>query len=172
MKKGRVLPLLIALAVVTLGVYGARDAAEFDAASAHVATGYAFPVESAIESDKATLRREISEANRQMVEKMKRGDLLGVARFYADDAMILFHRGQKIQGRQAVDAYWTSIKGAKDWKLDVIDVGGSRDEAYQIGKSSFTSETDGKENNYTCDFLVIWKRQKDGALKIYADSYN
>ncbi len=87
--------------------------------------------------------------------------------------MILFHCGQKIPGRKAIDAYWTSIKGAKDWKLDVmIEVGGSRNEVYQIGKSSFTSEADGKESSYTFDSVVIWKRQIDGANKFYVDVYN
>ncbi len=172
MKRGRVLPLMTLLTVVALGVYVARDAGETGAAAAHNTIKYALLVEAESEADDAALRREIVEANRRMVEAMKRGDLAGVARFYADDATILFHRGQKIRGRQAVDNYWTSIKGAKDWKLDVIEVGGSRDEAYQIGKSSFTSEVNGKESTYTCDFLVIWKRQKDGALKIYVDIYN
>ena len=172
MNRVRVLVLMALLMVVALGVYAGGGAGETGTASAHAAIKYALLVESESELDNAALRREIVEANRRMVEAMKRGDLAGVARFYADDAMILFHRGRKIQGRQAVDNYWTSIKGAKDWKLDVIEVGGSRDEAYQIGKSSFTSEVNGKESTYTCDFLVIWKRQKDGALKIYVDIYN
>ena len=132
------------------------------------------PIASPIQTelDKAAIRREIVETNKKMVETLKRGDMLGVSRFYADDAMMVFHRGQKLQGRKAIDDYWTSIKGAKDWKLDVIEVGGSRDEVYQIGKSSFTSESNGKENTYTCDFVVIWKRQADGAYKIKVDIYN
>jgi len=172
MNRSRVLALMTLLIVVVLGVQVARNAGETGAASAHAGMKYAFLVESESEAEKAALRREIVEANRRMVETMKRGDLPGVARFYADDATILFHQGQKIQGRQAVDTYWTSIKGAKDWKLDVIEVGGSLDEAYQIGKSSFTSVMNGKENTYTCDFVAVWKRQKDGALKIYVDIYN
>ncbi|MEJ7576812.1 MAG: nuclear transport factor 2 family protein [Pyrinomonadaceae bacterium] len=164
----RALPLMTLLIVAALYVCIGSDGDKAGVEMAHAA------VESPVlaEPDKASIRREIVEANRKMVETMKRGDLLGVSRFYADDAMILFHRGQKIQGRKAIDAYWTSIKGAKDWKLDVIEVGGSRDEVYQIGKSSFTSEADGKENTYTCDFIVIWKRQTDGAYKIQVDIYN
>ena len=122
--------------------------------------------------DLEAVRRQIAQLNQQMVTTLKRGDLLGVARFYADDATIFFHRGQKLHGRKTIDGYWTSIKGAKDWKLDVIEVGGSADEIYQIGKSSFTSEAGGKEQSYVCDFVVIWKRQKDGAYKIYVDIYN
>ena len=172
MKRVHGWPLVALLMVAVLGVFGARNAGEIEAASAYPAQKYAFLFEPEIEPDDAAIRREIVEANRRMVETMKRGDLLGVARFYADDATILFHRGQKIQGRQGIDAYWTGIKGAKDWKLDVIEVGGNRDEAYQLGKSSFTSEVDGKVSTYTCDFVAVWKRQKDGALKIYVDIYN
>ncbi|MCP9496316.1 MAG: DUF4440 domain-containing protein [Pyrinomonadaceae bacterium MAG19_C2-C3] len=173
----RVLPLMTLLIVAALYVYAGRDGDKANietAMTAHAAVASIELSASAIltEPDKASIRREIVETNRKMVETMKRGDLLGVSRFYADDAIILFHRGKKLQGRKAIDDYWTSIKGAKDWKLDVIEVGGSRDEVYQIGKSSFTSEADGKENTYTCDFVVIWKRQTDGAYKIYVDIYN
>ena len=165
----RALPLMTLLIVAAaLYVYAGRAEDRAGAEATHAAVASSVLAE----PDKASLRREIEDMNRRMVETMKRGDLLGVARFYADDAMIIFHRGQKIQGRKAIDAYWTGIKGAKDWQLDVIEVGGSRDEVYQIGKSSFTSEADGKESNYTCDFLVIWKRQADGAYKIYVDIYN
>ena len=166
MNTNRILLLMAVLVVAVLYVCFGRDGNEPE--RVHAAVG----ASSIAEPDKASIRREIEDMNRRMVETMKRGDLLGVSRFYADDAMILFHRGKKIQGRKAIDAYWTSIKGAKDWKLDVIEVGGSRDEVYQIGKSSFTSEADGKENTYTCDFVVIWKRQTDGAYKIYVDIYN
>jgi uncharacterized protein (TIGR02246 family) len=120
----------------------------------------------------AQLREKIVALNRQMMETFKRGDLLGVSRFYADDATIFSHRGQKTQGREAIDKYWLGIKGGKDWKLEVIEVGGEGDAIYQIGTSSLTTERDGKESNYTCDFVVIWKRQPDGSYKIHVDIYN
>ncbi len=124
------------------------------------------------EADMARLRPVIEEHNRKMVEAFKRGDYLGVARFYADDATILFYRGRKVQGREAIDKYWTSIRGAKDWKLEFIELGGDRETIYQIGRSTLTSERDGKESTYACDFVVIWKRQPDGSYKIHVDIYN
>lgn len=117
-------------------------------------------------------REQIEALNRQMMQTFKRGDMLGVARFYADDATIFSYRGQKIQGRQAVDRYWAGIKNGKDWKLEVVEVGGQGVAIYQIGKSSLTTVRDGKESTYVCDFVVIWKRQPDGAYKIYVDIYN
>lgn len=122
-------------------------------------------------ADPAQLRREIEEENRQMIETFKRGDYLGIARFYTDDATIQFPGG-KVSGRQAIDKYWTSIKGGKDWKLEVHEVGGDRETAYQLGRSSFTSVADGKESTNVVDFVVIWKRQKDGRYKIHLDFYH
>lgn len=122
-------------------------------------------------ADPALLRKEIEEANRQLVETFKRGDYLGIARFYTDDALIQYPGG-KIRGREAIDKYWTSVKGGKDWKLEVIEVGGGRETAYQIGRSSFTSVVDGKESTNVVDFVVIWKRQKDGGYKIHLDFYH
>lgn len=120
----------------------------------------------------AAVREKIVAANRQMVETFKRGDLVGVARFYADDAMIFSHRGNKIQGRAAIDKYWTSIKNAKDWKLEVIELGGDRESVWQIGRSSLTSVHNGTDQTYVCDFVVLWKRQPDDTYRIYVDIYN
>ena len=117
-------------------------------------------------------REQIEGLNRQMMETFKRGDMLGVARFYADNATIFSYRGRKIEGRQAIDRYWTGIKNGRAWKLEVIEVGGQGDAIYQIGKSSLTTGTDGKESTYVCDFVIIWKRQPDGVYKIYVDIYN
>lgn len=127
---------------------------------------------SANESGLAQIRREIEETNRRMVETLKKGDLLGVAAFYADDATMFYSRGKKIHGRKAIDGYWTGIKGAKDWALEVQEVGGDKETVYQIGKSTFTSVADGKESVYACDFVLIWKRQKNGQYKIHVDIFN
>lgn len=130
------------------------------------------PAASAGQSAPAEIRREIEELNRRMVETLKKGDLPGVAAFYADDATIIYPRGKKLHGRKAIDGYWTGIKGAKDWVLEVQEVGGDRETVYQTGRSTFTSETDGKQSVYACDFVLIWKRQKDGRYKIHVDIFN
>ena len=119
-----------------------------------------------------SLRHIVDECNRQSIEAFKKGDMLAVSRGYTDDATIYFPRGKKVAGRQAIDQMWTSIKGAKDWKLETIEVGGTKDAIYEIGKSSLTTVVDGKDNTYTCDYVVIWKRQKDGTYRAQTDIYN
>jgi ketosteroid isomerase-like protein/tetratricopeptide (TPR) repeat protein len=119
-----------------------------------------------------SLRHIVDECNRQSIEAFKKGDMLAVARGYTDDATIYFPPGKKVAGRQAIDQMWKSIKGAKDWKLETVEVGGTKDAIYEIGKSSLTTVIDGKDNTYTCDYVVIWKRQKDGTYRAQTDIYN
>jgi uncharacterized protein (TIGR02246 family) len=112
-------------------------------------------------------RAEIERINREMTAALERNDGLAVARVYADDARIVGPKRQEVKGREAIDRYWTRIKDAK-WTLDVIEVGGTRDDAYQIGRSTLTSAG----GTYICDFVVIWKRDAAGKLRIHLDLYN
>ena len=119
-----------------------------------------------------SLRRIIDECNRQAIEAFKKGDMIAVARGYADDATIYFPRGKSVRGRQAIDRYWQGIKGAKDWKLETIEVGGTKEAIYEIGRSSLTTEVDGKQSTYVCDYVVIWKLQPDGTYRAHTDIFN
>jgi ketosteroid isomerase-like protein len=119
-----------------------------------------------------SLRQIVDECNRKSIADFKKGDMLAVARGYADDATIYFPRGKKVHGRKAIDRYWQGVKGAKDWKLETIEVGGTRDAIYEVGKSSLTTTVDGKESTYACDYIVIWKRQPDGTYRTHTDIFN
>jgi ketosteroid isomerase-like protein len=118
------------------------------------------------------LRRIVDDCNRKSIEAFKKGDMLAVARLYTDDATIYFPRGKHVRGRRAIDQLWMSIKGPKDWKLETLEVGGTKEAIYEVGKSSLTTEENGKESTYVCDYVVIWKRQKDGSYKTQTDIYN
>jgi uncharacterized protein (TIGR02246 family) len=120
----------------------------------------------------SALTAEVRALNAAMMAAFDRRDLKGVARFYADDARIVGPGRQTVKGREAIDRYWTGLRNPRAWKLEVVEVGGSRDRLYQIGVSAFTSaRDDGTESTYTCDFVVVWKRQRDGTLKIALDLY-
>jgi uncharacterized protein (TIGR02246 family) len=112
-------------------------------------------------------RAEIERLNKEMTAALERGDGLAVARMYADDARIVGPKRQEVRGREAIDRYWSRFKDAR-WTLEVKDVGGSKDDAYQIGVSTLTSPN----GTYTCDFVLIWKRDSSGKLRIHLDLYN
>jgi ketosteroid isomerase-like protein len=90
-----------------------------------------------------SLRAEIEGINRQLEEAFNRKDMLAVASFYTDDAKLVGPRGQEIRGRVAIDAYWLGVRNPKSWWLEAFDIGGSRDEAYQYGRSTLVQEGTG-----------------------------
>ena len=112
-------------------------------------------------------REEIEKLNQEMMAALARNDGLAVARIYADDAKIVGPKRETVAGREAIDRYWSRIKDAK-WTLEVKEIGGTKDDAYQIGVSTLASP----RGTYTCDFVVIWKRGADGKLRIHLDLYN
>lgn len=127
---------------------------------------------SPLAAQSADLRREIDSLNRAMEETFNRGDLLGVAKFYADDAKLMGPRGGDVSGRESINRYWTGIKGAKSWKLEVLDVGGDRNTAYQIGRSTLVAAGPNGDHASVSRFVVIWKRQPDGQFKMALDFYH
>jgi uncharacterized protein (TIGR02246 family) len=121
-------------------------------------------------TDTTALRREIEQLNRGMEDAVSRGDLKAAAAFYADDAIVRT-AGQVIaQGRKQVDDYFTGIAHAKSWKLDVIQVGGTRDHAWQVGRSTLVHGQ--PQRTSVVQFLVIWQRQRDGKLRVALDYYH
>jgi ketosteroid isomerase-like protein len=81
-------------------------------------------------------------------------------------------RGMRIRGRENLDRYWQSITNPKSWRLDVFEVGGSRDEPWQLGRSTLvTTSASGQDQSSIVDFIVLWRRQSDGQLRIYIDMY-
>jgi ketosteroid isomerase-like protein len=120
------------------------------------------------------IRRELAAVNEAMAAVFNRGDYLGAARFYSDDAQIIGPDGTRVTGRVAVDRYWTSIPAGSRWRLDVLDAGGGRSSLWQLGRSTLIMPSrsgDGTTRTSIVDFLGIWKRQPDGTLKLYIDMY-
>src|SRR5687768_17650504 len=69
--------------------------------------------------DANAVRREVESLNRAMEAAVARGDLKGVAAFYADNAVVRSAHGVEAQGRAAVDRYFLGISNARSWKLDI-----------------------------------------------------
>ncbi|MBA3558967.1 MAG: amidohydrolase family protein [Gemmatimonadaceae bacterium] len=117
--------------------------------------------------------KEVVARNRAMEQAAGSGSMLGVARTYSDDSRIIGAGGRAIaSGRTAIDAYWSAIRDAKTWQLDVIEVGGSRDMPYQLGRSTLVLRSERGERSVVTNFLIIWKRNASGTLEVYLHHYN
>jgi ketosteroid isomerase-like protein len=124
--------------------------------------------------EERAIRRELAAINEAMATTFNRGDYLGAARFYSDDAQIIGPGGVRVTGRAAIDRYWTSMPAGATWRLDVLDAGGGHGAPWQLGRSTLVTPSrngDGTTNTSIVDFLGVWKRQADGTLKLYIDMY-
>ena len=114
---------------------------------------------------KKALWQEIRAVNDSMEAAYNRGDMKAVSAFYADDAKMT-GGGPMTAGRAAFDQYWARAGASGGtWKLEIIKVGGNRDLAYQIGRSTLTTPN----GPSIVDFVVIWKRDSKGGLRISMD---
>jgi ketosteroid isomerase-like protein len=120
------------------------------------------------------IRRELAAINAAMAATFNRGDYLGAAHFYADDAQIIGAGGVRVTGRAAIDRYWTSMPAGATWRLDLLDAGGGRNSPWQLGRSTLVVPNrngDSVPTTSVVDFLGVWRRQADGTLKLYIDMY-
>jgi ketosteroid isomerase-like protein len=117
------------------------------------------------------LWREIKAVNDSMTAAFNKGDLLAVARFYTDDGIVDGPRGDRVQGRAALDKYWTGIRNPKSWKLEVLGVGGHPDFPYQIGRSTLVTSSPNGDQTSVVEFLALWRREADGRLRLAVDYY-
>ena len=116
------------------------------------------------------LRATIVALNGTMEERLRAGDLAGVAAIYADDGLIL-GPGTRVDGREAIDAYWAGLSGARDWTLDVHRLEGGPVVVHQRGRSTLEIERDGTLHTSVVEFVIVWVRQDDGSYRIAVDAY-
>ncbi|MFN2563691.1 MAG: nuclear transport factor 2 family protein [Gemmatimonadaceae bacterium] len=164
--------LLLTTLVIAIGPLGCRTATAQPPISPRVEPA---PVgeKEGLAALNLVIRRDLEAANAAMTATFNRGDYLGAARFYTDDAQIIGPDNVRVTGRAAIDRYWTSIPAGATWKLEVLDAGGSHASPWQLGRSTLV--TPGREAGAThtsiVDFVAIWRRQPDRSLKLYIDMY-
>ena len=102
------------------------------------------------------------------------GDAASIANAYTKDGKI-FPAGRDImEGRQALEQYWTPRPGNettyhKITPLEITVIGDTaHDHGYYEGRSR---QSDGEESSWRGKYLIVWKKV-DGTWKIYLDIWN
>jgi ketosteroid isomerase-like protein len=118
------------------------------------------------------VRDHIEKLNQEMDACLMRGDLMGYAAFYSDEATIIGFEKRKIQGREAINQFCFEMTGVKEAKAVVLDVGMSGDFIYQVATSFARWERNGEEGSYFCDCMYLWRKEADNTYRIFLDAYN
>lgn len=135
---------------------------------------FSYSVAQSEESEVAEIRKAIEEGITKWVEAFNRGDVTGVVAIYADDALLLPPNGEIVQGKQGVQEFWSAaLQVLKDVALTTVEIGGSGNTGYRIGKYTLTVQPEGQEPKMESGkYVEVWKRQADGSWKLYADIWN
>lgn len=125
----------------------------------------------------ATLdKQETDRLAREFAAAFNRGDMATVASFYAEDAKVMPPGSEVVQGRQAIEQFWRGAQeqmGVKEVTKNVQEVEASGDLAYEVGTATLKIEPPGGQAiTALFKYLVVWKRQADGAWQLAVDIWN
>ena len=125
--------------------------------------------------DVVQVRKSIEEACARYSEAIRDGNLAGVVDEYTVDATLVPPDGEILKGKQAIEELYKKFfqMGMKDIAFTTIEVGGSGDTAYEIGKTKVRIQPEGQAAMIdSTKYLVIWKRQADATWKVHVDIWN
>jgi uncharacterized protein (TIGR02246 family) len=125
--------------------------------------------------DSVQVKKSIEEACAKYSEAIREANATNVADVYTVDATIIPPDGDIVKGRKAIEEFYKKLfqMGFKEGVLTTIEVGGSGDTAYEIGKSKILIQPEGQAAiQDSTRYLVIWKHQADGTWKVHVDIWN
>lgn len=119
-------------------------------------------------------RKEISALNKKFCKHANAQDPAALVRdFYAKNAVIMPpDQSANVRGTTAINKFWRDMifkAGAKNVTLRTQSVSASGDLAYEIGRYGFDTPNDKKRNSGK--YVVVYKRQRNGALKAEVDMF-
>jgi ketosteroid isomerase-like protein len=130
------------------------------------------PAKEATETvDSATLKQEIEAANIESAGFIAKGDSVGMANFYTEDAKLMFPDAPAIVGRKNIQTAIHNVldSGIAKAEFKTIDVWGTGDFVSEEGQSSLFDKagTQVVKDKY----IVLWKKE-GGKWKPFRDISN
>ena len=117
----------------------------------------------------------MSTTNRQFEAAIARGDAAGCAAVYSEDAKILPPDNPALTGRKAAQEVWQGIIdiGVKGVSLQTLELEEMGDRAVERGAGTVDIQGEGGQTiQVSAKFIVLWRRQADGAWKWHWDCWN
>jgi uncharacterized protein (TIGR02246 family) len=125
--------------------------------------------------DEAATRKVIEARSRAFAEAYNRNDLDSLVGMYTADAVAFPPGSPSVRGRQALRELWQANRDAGVTSIDLRtdEVEGAGDLAIEtgIGVLEMTG-ANGTKTQEHMKFVVIWKRDTDGAWRLHRDIWN
>jgi len=118
-------------------------------------------------------RSEIDATLAQFVAALNAGDAATVASFYTEDAALLPPGGGRVDGREAIQAFWQGAidGGMKAESLHAVEVFADGDVAGEVGVFLLTMPGEEGVTEIPGKYIVIWQK-RDGAWQLHRDIWN
>jgi uncharacterized protein (TIGR02246 family) len=122
-----------------------------------------------------TPAEDIEAANKAFADTYNAGDAKGVAAKYTEDAALLPPDGKRVDGQDAIAAFWKGAMdgGLKNLPLTTVEVDSRDDLAFEVG--AFTLDAPGEGGAMTTvagKYIVVWKKGEDGVWRLHRDIWN
>ena len=123
------------------------------------------------QADNAKVKEEIMAANKKFEQVFSASGGIGVAAFYAKDAMILPPNSDMIKDNDGIGKFWKGVfdAGVKKFSLVALNVESLGKSAVETGRFIIYDANDKQID--AGKYLVFWKKEKDG-WKLFRDIWN
>jgi ketosteroid isomerase-like protein len=102
------------------------------------------------------------------------GEAALIAAAYTEDGKLFSNRKDIIEGRDAIEKYWTPGEGYRTshHKITPVEITVTGDQAYDYGYyEGTTKRADDSEVRWKGKYVIVWKKV-EGEWKIYLDIWN
>ena len=126
-------------------------------------------------ADSTAAAQAIAQSAQAFSRALERGDAEGMAAQYVDDAVLVPPNGRVIAGRDSIRVFWTPRNPdfrtlAHSLTTDRLEVVG--EVAVEVGTWRQEGQLEDDQPRESAGrYLVVWRRQPDGAWKMQFDSW-
>ena len=126
-------------------------------------------------ADSTAAAQAIGQSAQAFSRALERGDAEGMAAQYVDDAVLVPPNGRMIAGRDSIRVFWTPRNPdfrtlAHSLTTDRLEVAG--EVAVEVGTWRQEGQLKDEEPRESAGrYLVVWRREPDGAWKMQFDSW-
>lgn len=121
----------------------------------------------------ASARRGIIEGNAKWIEAWAKSDATMIVSTFTEDAIELRPDGKVIKGHQQIlehiKASMQRLGSGVVLTVTTSNIWLDGDKAYETGKSSYKYMEKGQPKNFEARYVSIWRREPDGAWKLFMD---